>query len=275
MDERVKPATLFRFESFNALSLQKLKAGRIYFSHPNAFNDSYDCRLPFQLAAMTDDDAMRIKRHKIDGAPTKEERVEAQRMSASDAAAKAGRMVRELIDYAKKAFMADNGVARFTERNDSLLMWGHYGGRFKGYCLEFRTSHDPFRRIHKVNYSEKIPKLDIADLYINSDDAGKRLLEVYCTESKDWEYEREWRAIHKSSGRPFTYDQGALKAVYFGPEIDREAWEIICLIMAEQHEGVELWMGRRSEEEFKVVFDQFKYDSHLAAKQLSELPVSP
>lgn len=266
----VKPETLFRFESFNAQSLQNLKAGRIYFSHPNAFNDSYDCRLPFQLAETTSEDALRIKRHMVDRASTKEQRIEIQRMSAGEVAAQAKMLVGNLIAQAVKEFLADTGVACFTERNDSLLMWGHYGGRFKGYCLEFRTSHDPFSRIGRVNYSNQIPKLNVADVFINRD-AGEQLLQIYRTKAKNWEYEVEWRAMHKPAGRSFTYGPGALKAVYFGPEIEREAWEIICLIIAGQHEDVELWMGRRSEDEFKVVFDRFKYENHLQAKKLGKL----
>jgi hypothetical protein len=59
-----------------------------------------------------------------------------------------------------------------------------------------------------------------------------------------------------------------LKAVYFGPAIDCLALDIVCVIIADQNPDVELWVGRRSEREFKVEFEKKTYTPYVVAKRL-------
>jgi hypothetical protein len=66
----------------------------------------------------------------------------------------------------------------------------------------------------------------------------------------------------------FNYPAEALKAVYFGPNIDRLALDIVCVILAGQNPDVEFWVGRRSDREFKVEFEQKTYTPYIVAKRL-------
>lgn len=50
--------------------------------------------------------------------------------------------------------------------------------------------------------------------------------------------------------------------------MERQALEIVCLILAGQNESVQFWEGRRSQEEFKVLFTPFTYTSYLEARKL-------
>jgi len=72
------------------------------------------------------------------------------------------------------------------------------------------------------------------------------------SKARSWAYEREWRCFHAEASTLFTYPAEALKAVYFGPNVDRFALDIVCIILAGQNPDVELWVGKRSESEFKV-----------------------
>jgi hypothetical protein len=61
----------------------------------------------------------------------------------------------------------------------------------------------------------------------------------------------------------FGYPRHALKAVYLGPEIDEQSRDLICKILAAQNPTVELWLGKRSETEFKAEFRMAGDDTPL------------
>jgi hypothetical protein len=67
----------------------------------------------------------------------------------------------------REKFMSTRGVTCFTELNDNLLMWAHYGGQYRGFCLEFRTDDKLFKKFRKVCYTDTMPKFDIVDCVVN------------------------------------------------------------------------------------------------------------
>ncbi|MDO8813588.1 MAG: hypothetical protein Q7J38_16395 [Gallionella sp.] len=73
--------------------------------------------------------------------------------------------------------------------------------------------------------------------------------------------------MHEKAGTEFCYPAEALTGIYFGPDIDQQSIEIICLILAGQNENVRLWRGSRSTTEFQVLFEEFSYTSNLDAKR--------
>ena len=73
--------------------------------------------------------------------------------------------------------------------------------------------------------------------------------------------------MHNEAGTVFTYPVEALRGVYFGPDIDQQSLEIICLVLLGQNAHVKFWKGKRSTEQFKVEFEDFTYASYLEAKQ--------
>ena len=42
------------------------------------------------------------------------------------------------------------GITCLSEVKDDLLMWSHYGGKYKGFCLEFDSKYAPFTKTLKV-----------------------------------------------------------------------------------------------------------------------------
>jgi len=146
-------------------------------------------------------------------------------------------------------------------------MWSHYAGKAQGFCLEFDTSREPFNeKLLKVSYPETIPPVKVtSDLLLREGNVG--LIEkLYCTKSKDWAYEREWRAIHHDKGTRYVYPAESLTGVYFGTESTGPSQEIVCLILQGQNKGVRFYQGERSTQEFKVIFKEFTYTSHREAK---------
>lgn len=173
------------------------------------------------------------------------------------------RSCESVIGEARERFV-HRGISCFSDVNDELLMWSHYAGRYKGFCLEFDTKHPPLQKMRKVKYLTKIPRIDPATLLLNDD--FESVMDLFSTKSTSWSYEREWRVFHAEAGTAYHYPTECLTGIYFGPEISSEALEIVCLILQGQNPGVRFWKGRRSETEFKVEFDEFTYTSPLNAK---------
>ncbi|MCX5805336.1 MAG: DUF2971 domain-containing protein [Proteobacteria bacterium] len=262
-----RPPTVYKYESFNVQSLLNLKAQSLYFGSPRNFNDPYDCAITATVRDPSDDEVELVRKRYVKDMATPNAVKERFKSMPLD------ELKKVLISGAKQAladmqekFLNTKGVTCFSECNDDLLMWGHYGGRYKGFCLEFATAKEPFTKLRQVHYADVIPQVDVADCMVNKN-YDKLLNDLYCTKSSSWKYEKEWRAIHSEAGTLFGYEADVLKAIYFGPDIERQALEIICLIVQGQNPDAQFFQGKRGEKEFKVEFSSVTYTSYAEAKR--------
>ena len=268
-----KPPRLYKYESFTAQALHNLKSQAVYFASPKSFNDPYDCATFPSVKEPSDAEVEQIRAHHLaDGALTPKVRRDFERSTTADLRVTFLRIGQDCLDKAVQSFLNDRGVSCFSERNESLLMWGHYGGRFRGFCLEFRSDLDLFAKARKVNYEDGMPEIDLLPLLCDPD--SDEILELYCTKARDWHYEREWRCLHDKAGTVYTYPADALTGVFFGPDAPFLTLEIIALILAGQNPGVQLWRGARSKSDFSVIFEPVTYTSHLDARRLKFIPPS-
>lgn len=267
MTESELPKTVFKYQPYTIQSLLNLKKQSIYFGSPKHFNDPYDCATTAIIAEPTDDETIAATCKLLsDPEMTPEVKNKIAQSNKSSLIPELKKAASIALEHAHDNYLSTMGVTCFAERNDNLLMWSHYGEMYKGFCLEFRTEYQPFDKLKPVAYSDTMPATTVASVIVD-EDADKAMDDLYCTKSIDWAYEQEWRGFHKDAGTVFTYEASALKAVYFGPQIDQSAMEIVCLILAGQNPDVELWRGARSSSEFKVVFEKFDYITHVEAKK--------
>ena len=98
-------------------------------------------------------------------------------------------------------------VSCFSEKNDSMLMWSHYGDEHKGICLgyDLRTliqKHD----FLPVIYSNRMPQ----DKSVSNENESA-LLKYILTKGECWSYEHEWRIIKieesfsEKTGKPIPF----------------------------------------------------------------------
>jgi len=261
------PKTIFKYEEFNVRSLQNLKAQSVYFASPSQFNDPYDCTITAQIAEPTSHEIELMRRSLVDR-PNVSGNVRwlFGSQSQDDLKALLMRNLSQVFQDERTKFLKQRGVCCFSEVNDDLLMWAHYGGRYQGYCLEFRTDYAPFNGLRAVKYVEEIPTINLVPFVVDKD--AIQWVDLYCTKSRAWAYEREWRAIHLETGTLFGYEASALKGVYFGPNMDRQTLEIICLVLQGQNSDVEFWQGKQSDKALKIEFESLgSYTTHIVAKQ--------
>lgn len=259
------PQRIFKYEAFSTQSIENLKAHRVYFSSPKNFNDPYDCAVNPIVSVPSEDEVEEIRQYYIDKPTTSEE---ARRIFEAMPAEEFQKMIHRAgtdgMASAVDRFLNERGVSCFAERHDDLLMWGHYGGRYKGFCLEFSTSHMPFLEAQQVTYTNKIPQTSIKP-FLTGLGKGK-VQDFFTIKSESWAYEREWRVFHQQAGTFYHYEPESLTGIYFGPLATDESLEIVALIMQGQNPNVKFYRGFQSRTAFKVDFQEFTYLSHLEAK---------
>ena len=196
------PKTVFKYEGFNLHTLTNLKQQSIYFGSPTAFNDPFDCTIRARAKDPTDDE-LEIMRECLLQQQDSPAYVRTNFALMPPAELKQLLMnaSAKVFNQQTAAFLATKGVTCFSEINDSPLMWAHYGGGYRGFCLEFRTDIDPFQKLKQVQYADETPEVPLLP-FVQTRDASEYIEAAYCTKASTWAYEREWRAIHsKSSGQ--------------------------------------------------------------------------
>lgn len=262
------PAKLYKYEPFSTQSLENLKAQGIYFGSPLGFNDPFDCATNPVVLKPSPQEAESVRQHYLSDETTPQEaRLKFEMMPVNELQEMLHCIGAETISSNVERFARERGVSCFSEINDDLLMWGHYGGKYKGFCLEFSTNHNPFSKAHKVKYVDRVPKASVIPFLTGSTlEVANAAEDLYLFKSKSWKYEKEWRIVHKDVGTLYHYVAEALTGVYFGPEISDEALEIIALILQGQNPNVKLYRGKRSKSKFKVDFTEFGYLPYIEAK---------
>lgn len=260
------PKHIYKYEPFTTQSLQNLKAQSLYFSSPLNFNDPYDCALSTAVNEPTEDEINEFKKsYSMREDIPLNIRSKFQTAETSQLKENLVNGAEAILKKHAESFIKEKGVCCFSEKKDDLLMWSHYGSKYKGFCLEFSTEFEPFLKMRAVRYTEIMPKIDTINAMLNDDFGG--ILDLFYTKSKSWSYEKEWRIIHHHADTLFTYPANALKSIYFGPDIDQQSLEIICLIISGQNSRVKFWRGSRSQERFAVEFEEFSYVSFNEANK--------
>lgn len=262
-----KPNRLYKYERISLQSLLNLKKQIVYFASPLAFNDPYDCAIKAQIREPSFEELKNLKQVYLKKLFPAESLFKLEKMPINDFKDIIMRAARTSMSGFTDDFIKKRGVSCFSEVHDEMLMWGHYADKFTGFCLEFDTNDQLFSNAKKVDYSDEIPKINLEKTFAsnNKDD----LLKLFCTKSKHWEYEKEWRCIHDSAGTAYTYKTESLTGVYFGPNIDKNLLEIICLILQGTNNKVKFWKGKRSDTTFKVEFEEFDYIPAVVVEQLN------
>jgi hypothetical protein len=237
-------------------------------SSPLNFNDPYDSALSIIFKDLIDDKIKLIKQYFWQQKDTQgKNKKQLSILKTNHSKNIFQKFNKYSVVEEKINFVNTQGVTCFSEINDNLLMWAHYSDRYQGICLEFLTEYEPFNKIKKIIYTSQLPIVDI--LTILSDDKNSSVDDLYCKKSKSWKYEKEWRLIQKVAGTSNIYPISALKAIYFGPNIEREIRDIICIITQSQSHEVEFWEGKLSGKNFKIEFTKFQYIPDL---NLEEIP---
>jgi hypothetical protein len=126
-------------------------------------------------------------------------------------------------------FVDKCGVFSLSYNPLNELIWAHYGGSHKGFCIGYDlqrlTEFEPNKHYRlDVEYSDASPVLSSADL-LASATAEKTLQRILGVKSTAWRYEEEVRVVTTPAAL-HEHDYRAVKKVFFGlrcPESTRLA----------------------------------------------------
>ena len=267
-----KPKKLFKYQPFSNWSLVNLKNRCLWFSKPKRFNDPYDCRIRLSFDNVPEYEWETIlEAYLIDmkerfGDDFSEEENKKEYITNGKPNEKFKKMATNFVERIfmnrEQTMMNERGVACFSDKFDDMLMWSHYAEGHKGFCIEFDTRFEPFKddkRLFKVNYSEVVPIVSLADIFVSDDEkAIKPLMSLITTKSDKWSYESEWRVFHMQGDHKFFINHKAFSGVFFGCEMPNDHKEIIALILKDS--PTKLFETSRMESKFGIEFEKVIYN---------------
>ena len=196
---------LYKYRVDSVFSEKIFTEQTLWFSHPDEFNDPFDCWANIQSFDKKRLTAILIQRNYEEN--------------------KIRRLKQGINNYTESDFkrhidsvMNQIGVCCFSMTSKSILMWSHYAHYHQGFCLVFDVLNDPdfFTVARPVNYIDTMPEFYFP---LDIDEIVER---VILPKSTEWEYEQEIRIIKLQSdiesngNQVFKFNPNALRKIIFG-----------------------------------------------------------
>lgn len=283
------PSTLYKYVRRSGLRL--LEEKRLKVPSPIGFNDPFEI-LPGFEALMPADQLASLLSQTLDGDDIDEVYDEAardrgvsshelrseipphafrDRFESEGMAGIMKELAPGLYRVVQKTISEHLGIVCFTDKADSLLMWGHYAEGHRGFAYGFDPRHPFFhsgegfegtRLFRKVVYSRHRPRVVFSDARVPEDLFSERLAhEFFFTKSDDWAYESEWRLVLPLDPNERVEDEqhvrlpeGLLTTVILGSRASEEDRNRIAELIAtdEFFQGVEVLQASPSDAEFRI-----------------------
>ena len=195
--------------------LPAMRENTLKLSSPATFNDPFDCQLSPDSYGLGEAQAMRFI---MSGAK------ELDRVAWDGLFSRGHSMLLESSAsmLVRLLLLSRLGVCCFSEEEDSVLMWSHYTGGFRGFCVTYHVRREDVQQLgddivlQEVNYASIYPRVSARALlaYYGPVEAGRAISSLVLTKSVDWAYEREWRLVtlggEKVISNPFSIMKVAL-----------------------------------------------------------------
>ena len=190
-----KPETFFKYYALTKNSVDALTNMYIYATHPNQFNDPFDCNEKL-IRFSKWEDVKNLWDVKF------EEFIEYY-PNLTDACKYSADAFRTIL-YRKL------GLFSLAPKPDNYLMWALYSEN-KGFCVEFDVKEFPFRHFgpYPINYVEGITH----PIHIGETGGSIAMLIQSNIKNSWWQYENEWRLYIPN---PDGFDMRS-----FGPNAER------------------------------------------------------
>lgn len=242
------PAYIYKYYPPSFERLETLKKNKLWYSTLDRFNDVFDGDFP------TDEKAIYksvLKQIGIcEGSPVGMGLIEQMPQLMRD------------FSYTMEQVRCTTGVACFSERYDSLLMWAHYAYNHQGICVEYEL----LKFNTELNYSP-VPiiytneRVHMSEINMNrlQEDSVAFLVNGLTTKSMEWQYENEWRIIRDRMACGDAWDdekKGALlpsvkpRSIILGCNASDEFEREVCSFCKESE--ISLYKMEKDEDKFKL-----------------------
>lgn len=234
---------LYKYCGVDEYTLENLRNNQLYFGQIYNANDPFEGAFTFVIHPSAEDAFMRMMYG--------DEEVDKGLLLRYSFSELHSELERQLRHQVRDGI----GLSCFSECKGSIIMWGHYGDKQKGICLEFDKQFAPFKHAWKVDYVDKIHKINFRDKEAVSPDAiDKEIISIFTKKFHSWDYEREWRMID-NVGSLINYPIEALKGIYFG--FDTSADDIMKVLDATRnHTELKFYRGEIHTSLYKMRFTE-------------------
>lgn len=217
----------YKYRPINDNTCKLIKDNELYFSNPDKFNDPFDCKLDFIYKGTRDEWIKFFCRQNMDI-------VAARNLIKTRLKDGLMKQKKNGVTFNQLESGDDVRACCFSERNESLLMWGHYAESHTGICLSFKTSamedsyllrldSENFLPFHRVDYSSDRPET-VNLLDIDNQRRESLIYDFFLTKFDDWQYEKEYRLLaneHDLKGKDtINFRRDALEGIIFGLKVD-------------------------------------------------------
>jgi hypothetical protein len=245
---------LHRYHAVDANLFLSLQENYLWFSNPLDFNDPFDCNIDFDFDNTPGElesffrELNELPENAYRKLTEEQLKVELEKC-INDPNLLSERSKRQSLDAIENI-----GICCFSESDDNLLMWSHYGDKHMGVCLTFDVIEDKnlFLLPYAVEYIGKYPKLN----WIRDRRTFKSRRLEYATKSIEWSYEKEVRVIKNESNVFYRgeveFNKRALKAIKLGYKTKR----VDYLVLKQKLEDIG---GYEHVRFFKAKLKKFEY----------------
>ena len=163
-----------------------------------------------------------------------------------------------------RRIMADTSVFCLSETYDNLLMWSHYAQNHTGAVIEFRALPEigsATLEAQPVRYSNKMPRLSLADLADFEKLRHDILAVITLAKSDVWAYEKEWRIVTSLRDKTQSYEiipcyPEEIGAVYLGCKMTNEDTEELIEITRSKYKHAKIFQAKKHAREFALIFEE-------------------
>ena len=235
--------------------------GLLYHALPSQFNDPFECKPHFKCPPSAKQ-VREIRKHLIKLCMNKgDTRKVAEKKIAVNISSP--NFMEDVIRSAVMKTHSEVRICCFTKHQKNLLLWAHYADSHKGFCLEFDAKVSPIDQAEKVNYEDSYPEV----VYPRRKD--KDGISFALTKSTDWKYEEEYRLLHfplktnphGENNESVQLSENAIKAIYFGANIDPTHKKKILGLINEGPFNLGIWQAQLSKSSYELDFVQESHDS--------------
>jgi len=202
---------IYKYADFDTGIDNILLEKTLKFSHPSIFNDPFDCNEKLLKVVTPKIELQRLFEQVKLKVPVEFHKELWKNMNDP-----------EKVEEFNKSEKDKSLISCFSELNDEVLMWSHYAEKHTGICIGFNFPHsyeDKFI-LCPIKY---VPKLEPLD---GECSLSRVILYWLTTKSERWTYEKEIRAITKSTLNTeyeiLKYEEKFIKEVIFGCNVKNE-----------------------------------------------------
>ena len=196
----------YRFQSINKLTLLNLTNQKNWISDPFGFNDPFEFSFYDNVLIDNDKDEFRYLN------PIEKKQAEIFKNKINEF-----------------------GVICYSSDSFNILLWSHYADNHKGMCLVFEVLKKDIHKLHKVNYQNQFPDINLLD-DLNSRD---EIIKIVTTKSNEWNYENEYREILTNKNAHYKYP-GKLTEVIFGCRTPFEDIKMVSNIAVSKDDKIKI-----------------------------------